>query len=94
MTVLDPSNYPAGDSVGAVRFSIPVGPGQALVLGSGGDPGFDFAQLAFNMNSGYGGIVDFAFDNIGFEITIREPAAGAMMTFTAIALTAMRRRRK
>jgi hypothetical protein len=93
MTVLDPSNYLAGDNLGAVRFSIPVGPSEILLLSSGGDPGFDFAQLGFNRNSGYGGVVDFAFDNVGFEI-IPEPTAGAIMVVAGLALAASGRRRK
>jgi hypothetical protein len=93
MTTLDPVSYPAGDNLGAVRVSIPVGPGTIMPIGSGGDPGFDFAQMGFNMNSGYGGVVDFSFDNVGFEI-IPEPTTGAMMVMTGMAMAALGRRRK
>jgi hypothetical protein len=95
MTALDPSNFSTGDFVGAVRVSIPVGPSKILLLGTGGDPGFDFAQLGFNMNSGYGGALDLAYDNIGFQIgAVPEPASAGLLASAGLGLLAGRRRRR
>src|SRR5688572_6199227 len=75
-TVLDPANL-VNDFVGALRFSIPVGPGKPLELGTGLPPdgAFDFAQLGFNRNGTAGvGTLDISFDRAGFNI-VPEPAS-------------------
>jgi hypothetical protein len=69
-TILDPADL-VTDFVGAIRFSIPTGPGKVLEFGTGIPPDgvFDFAQLLFNRNgAGVGGTFDVAFDRVGFNI--------------------------
>jgi hypothetical protein len=92
-TVLDPADL-VTDFVGALRFSVPVGLGKALELGSGNPPDgqFDFAQLGFNRNSGYTGTLDISFDRVGFRI-VPEPGAAVLSLIAGVALFGRRRRR-
>jgi hypothetical protein len=89
-TILDPADF-INDHVGAIRFSVPVGLGKALELGSGNPPDgiFDFAQMGFNRNSGYTGTLDISFDRIGFT---PEPATAGVLAFAALAALSRRRR--
>lgn len=93
-TILDPADF-VTDMVGAVRFSVPVGNGKALDLGSGHPPdgAFDFAQMGFNRNSGYTGTLDIAIDNVGFNIVPEPASAGVLMSVAGLALAGRRRRR-
>ncbi len=81
MTVLDPSNFAAGDKRGLVRVTIPVGPGQLMQFGDGGDPGFDYAQIGFTFNGGWPGFLDMSFDNVGFIVNdvVPEPTSIALL---------------
>ena len=90
-TVLDPADL-VTDFVGALRFSVPTGPGMPLELGSGMPPdgAFDFAQLGFNRNSGYQGTLDISFDRVGFNI-VPEPAS-LVLGLAGLALAGRRRR--
>ena len=92
-TVLDPANLTT-DFVGALRFSVPAGPGKPLDFGTGNPPdgAFDFAQLGFNRNGNGGvGTLDIAFDRVGFNI-VPEPATVGLLGFGALAALARRRR--
>lgn len=93
-TILDPADL-VTDFVGAVRFSVPVGPGKALELGTGLPPdgAFDFAQLGFNRNSGYQGTLDIAVDRVGFNI-VPEPAAMGVLALAGAAGFVRRPRRR
>jgi hypothetical protein len=93
LTTLNPSNFAGGDPIGAVRVSIPVGPGTVLPFGDGPDAGvsFDFAQLGFTMNGG-GQLIDLGFDRVGFQIgAVPEPTS---LTLLGAAAVLGRRRRR
>jgi hypothetical protein len=93
MTVLNPSDFTAGDYIGAVRLSIPTGPGQALPLSDGGTPGFDYAQFGFSINGNPTGTAEYAFDNVGFQIgPVPEPASAGLVAVAGLAMLARRRR--
>ena len=91
-TVLDPADL-VTDFVGALRFSVPAGPGKPLNFGTGNPPdgAFDFAQLGFNRNSGYQGTLDIAFDRVGFKV-VPEPATVGLLGLGAMAALIWRRR--
>jgi hypothetical protein len=95
-TVLDPANLTT-DFVGALRFSVPVGPGKPLELGTGLPPdgAFDFAQLGFNRNGNAGvGTLDISFDRVGFNVVPEPASAGGVLAVGAVGLLGSRRRRR
>lgn len=94
-TVLDPADL-VTDFVGALRFSIPAGPGMPLSFGTGNPPdgAFDFAQLGFNRNGNAGvGPLDISFDRAGFNV-VPEPAGAGVLALVGVAALSRSRRRR
>ena len=91
LTILDPVNDAAGDTTFTARVSIPVGPNRILSFGDGGDGSLDFAQFGFTQNSGYGGTINLAIDNVVLQVP--EPTSLGLLGLAAAPLLMRRRRR-
>lgn len=89
LTVLDPSDFAAGDFLGLIRVEIPTGPGALLPFGDGGDGSLDFIQLGFGYNGGWPGFLDLSLDNVGWSV-VPEPTSAAIV---AIGLASLGLRR-
>lgn len=93
ITVLDPSNFAAGDFRGLIRVSVPIVNGDAdsntLPFGTGGDGVLDFAQVGFGINGGWPGFLDLSFDNVGFYVV---PEPTSLSLFGVCGLFALVRR--